>query len=288
MTEPGVDNVAITVKAAGSSKEFSALLVKYIPDLHLVGDTQVFPLYRYKELTDDKSEWEVVINKHLAGKIVTAPSGKRYVRIENITDWALNEYRRCFSDDVTKEDIFYYVYGILHSREYRERYRNELKKMLPRIPFISSIEDFWAFSNAGRRLAELHLNYETIEPCPLKEEINGDPDDLTTYKISKMRFRKTRDRKDDKTTIIYNENITLSGIPLEAYEYVVNGKPAIEWVMERYKVSRDRKSGIINDPNKWLEEQGNPRYIVDLIKRLVRVSIETMKIVEGLPSLNID
>lgn len=289
--EPDIENVVITVKAPGSSKEFSTLVVNHIPDLHFLGDVQIFPLYKYEkyeELTDDKSKWEDVFNNHLAGKIITAPSGNRYVRYENITDWALKEYRKHYGEDVTKEDIFYYVYGLLHSFEYRERYRNDLKKMLPRIPFVSSVEDFWAFSNAGRKLADLHLNYETIEPWPLKEEINGDPNDLATYRVSKMRFRKTQDRKDDKTTIIYNENITLSGIPLEAYEYIVNGKSPIEWVMERYKVSRNRKSGIINDPNKWLEEQGNPRYIVDLIKRLVRVSIETMKIVEGLPSLNID
>jgi predicted helicase len=288
--EPDVENVVIAVKAPGSSKEFSTLVVNHIPDLHFLGDVQIFPLYRYEkyeELTDDRSRWEDVLNNHLAGKIITAPSGNRYVRYENITDWAFKEYRKHYGKDVTKEDIFYYIYGLLHSSEYRERYRNDLKKVLPRILFVSSTEDFWAFSNAGRRLAELHLNYETIEPWPLKEEINGDPDDLTTYKISKMRFRKTRDRKDDKTTIIYNENITLSGIPLEAYEYVVNGKPAIEWIMERYQVSKDRKSGIVNDPNKWLEEQGNPRYIVDLIKRLVRVSVETMKIIEGLPPLDI-
>lgn len=287
--ESCIENITITVKAPGSSKEFSTLIVNHIPDLHLLGDTQVFPLYTYERLIESEEGKNISIfdnNPH--GNIITTPSGNRYIRRENMNDWIIEEYRRRYGENVTNEDIFYYVYGILHSPEYRERYRNDLKKMLPRIPFVSSEEDFWAFSNAGRKLADLHLNYETIEPWPLKEEINGDPNDLATYRVSKMRFRKTQDRKDDKTTIIYNENITLSGIPLEAYEYIVNGKSAIEWVMERYKVSRDRKSGIINDPNKWLEEQGNPRYIVDLIKRLVRVSIETMKIVEGLPSLNID
>lgn len=189
---------------------------------------------------------------------------------------------------MTKKDIFYYIYGLLHSPEYRERYKNELKKMLPRIPFVSSVEDFWAFSNAGRKLAELHLNYETVEPWPLEEEIKGDPNDPTMYRISKMRFRKSRDSKEDKTVIIYNDNITLSGIPLDAYKYVVNGKSAIEWVMERYQVSQDKKSGIINDPNKWLEELDNPRYIVDLIKRIVKVSVETVRIVEELPTLNIE
>lgn len=290
--EPGIENIAITVKGPGGMKDFTALLVNCIPDLNIIdGGAQVFPLYTYESVkgTLETIQQNISIfdsNPH--GNIITAPSGNRYIRQENITDWALEEYRKRYGEDVTKEDIFYYVYGLLHSSEYRERYRNDLKKMLPRIPFVSSEEDFWAFSNAGRRLAELHLNYETVEPWPLKEEIKGDPNDMATYKVSRMRFKKTRDGEDDKTTIVYNESITLGGIPLEAYEYIVNGKSAIEWVMERYKVSRDRKSGIINDPNKWLEEQGNPRYIVDLIKRLVRVSIETMKIVEGLPSLNID
>jgi predicted helicase len=285
--EPGIENIAITVRAPGSSKEFSTLIVNHIPDLHLIGDIQVFPLYIYERVTESTNQNISIFDNHPDSEVITTPSGNRYIRNENITDWALEEYRKRYGGDVTKEDIFYYIYGLLHSSEYRERYRNDLKKVLPRIPFVSSAGDFWAFSNAGRRLAELHLNYETVEPWPLKEEIKGDPNDLVTYKVSKMRFRKTRDRQDDKTTIIYNENITLSGIPLEAYEYVVNGKPAIEWVMERYQVSRDRKSGIINDPNKWLEEQDNPRYIIDLIKRLVRVSVETMKIIEGLPPLDI-
>jgi len=283
--EPGIENVAIAVTGVGSAKLFSSLMIGFIPSIDFVDKTQVFPLYTYESAEDNISFFDSSSDSEV---IFTAPSGKHYIRRENITDWALEEYRKRYGEDVTKEDIFYYVYGLLHSFEYRERYRNDLKKMLPRIPFVSSVEDFWAFSNAGRKLADLHLNYETIEPWPLKEEINGDPNDLVTYRVSRMRFKKTQDRKDDKTTIVYNESITLGGIPLEAYEYIVNGKSAIEWVMERYKVSRDRKSGIINDPNKWLEEQGNPRYIVDLIKRLVRVSIETMKIVEGLPSLNID
>ena len=279
--EPGIENIAITVKGPGTSKEFSVLIVRYIPDLQLIANAQTFPLYTYERLTEVVGENVSLFDQNPNGEVFTAPSGNRYLRKENINDWVLKECCKRYGEDVTKEDIFYYVYGLLHSFEYRERYRNDLKKMLPRIPFVSSVEDFWAFSNAGRKLADLHLNYETIEPWPLKEEINGDPNDLATYRVSKMRFRKTQDRKDDKTTIIYNENITLSGIPLEAYEYIVNGKSPIEWVMERYKVFRDSKSGIINDPNKWLEEQGNPRYIVDLIKRLVRVSIETVKIMSA-------
>jgi predicted helicase len=194
---------------------------------------------------------------------------------------------------VTKEDIFYYVYGVLHSPEYRTRFAADLKKMLPRIPLTKEAKDFKAFEGAGRKLAEWHLNYETVPTWPV-EEIH-DKLDLgleETYKVSKMTFarptaeQKAAGAKWDKTRIIYNSHLTISKIPLEAYDYVVNGKPAIEWIIERYQVTRDKDSGIVNDPNDWCREHGQPRYIVDLIGRVVRVSVETMKIVKTLPALN--
>jgi predicted helicase len=187
---------------------------------------------------------------------------------------------------ITKEDIFYYVYGILHSQEYRRRFASDLKKMLPRIPFTQQTADFWKFSQAGRDLAHWHLNYETSEPYPLGEatsEFTLDP--ATAYKVQKMTFAR-RDKQIDKTAIIYNSHLTLTGIPLEAYDYIVNGKPALEWIMERYQVTRDKDSGITNDPNDWCAEHNCPRYIVDLLKRVTRVSLETMKIVNALPSLS--
>ena len=149
--------------------------------------------------------------------------------------------------------------------------------MLPRIPFA---EDFWLFSKAGRDLAYWHLNYETIEPYLLTEyqtKLYLEPEE---YRVEKMVFGK---RNKDKTTIIYNQHLTLTEIPLEAYDYIVNGKSALEWVMERYKFTKDKKSGITNDPNDWSD---NPRYIIDLVKRIVRVSVETVKIVNSLPPLN--
>ena len=152
--------------------------------------------------------------------------------------------------------------------------------MLPRIPMA---KDFFAFSKAGRNLAEWHLNYETIEPYPLKqisEKMALYPKDF--YSVKKMYFGK-KNREEDKTTIIFNSNITLTDIPIEAYKYVVNGKPALEWIMERYQVTTDKDSGIQNDPNDWSED---PQYILNLVKRIVRVSLETMKIVNSLPPLN--
>ncbi|OBQ41584.1 MAG: endonuclease [Anabaena sp. MDT14b] len=151
--------------------------------------------------------------------------------------------------------------------------------MLPRIPFTA---DFWTFSQAGRELAYWHINYETIEPYELEEfkkELYLDDED---YQVEKMVFGKHKNGID-KTIIIYNSKLTLSQIPLEAYEYIVCDKSALEWIMERYKVTKDKDSGIINDPNHWSE---NPRYIVDLVKRIVRVSLETVKIVNSLPALN--
>ena len=189
------------------------------------------------------------------------------------------DFKTRYDAKISKEDIFYYVYGVLHSPEYKQRFSSDLKKMLPRIPFV---QDFWTFSQAGRDLAKWHLNYETIEPYALNElstRLETDPDH---YRVQKMTFAKSG-KAVDKTTIHYNGHITLSGIPLEAYEYIVNGKPALEWIIERYQITKDKDSDITNNPNDWSD---NPRYIIDLVKRIVRVSVETVKIVNALPALN--
>jgi predicted helicase len=166
----------------------------------------------------------------------------------------------------------------LHSPEYKQRFASDLKKMLPRIPLA---QDFWAYSQAGRDLAHWHINYETIAPFELTESVLLlETDDL--YRVQKMTFAK-KGKEVDKTVIHYNSQITLSGIPPETYDYIVNGKPALEWIMERYAITTDKDSGITNNPNDWSE---NPRYILDLVKRIVRVSVETVKIVKSLPALN--
>ena len=177
--------------------------------------------------------------------------------------------------------MFYYVYGFLHNKEYRETFAIDLKKMLPRLPLLESVKDFWAFSKAGRELAEQHLNYEKVSPYP-DVIVNGD--DGQSYKVGKMRFPS----KGQKDTIIYNSKITISNIPEEAYEYVVNGKSAIEWIMERYQVTIDKKSGIRNDPNDWATEVGNPRYILDLLLSIINVSVKTMEIVKNLPKVKFE
>ena len=153
-----------------------------------------------------------------------------------------------------------------------------LKKMLPRIPLVDEPKDFWRFSKAGRQLAELHINYETVEPA---NDVTVSGAESGLFKVEKMRFPK----KGQKETIIYNSRITIENIPEKAYEYVVNGKSAIEWIMERYRVTVDKKSGIKNDPNDWCDEVNNPRYILDLLLSIIRVSTETVDIVDSLPKM---
>jgi predicted helicase len=262
-----LNNLVIYISGIGGSKESSALIVASLPDLNMQhSGGQGFPCFSY-----EKAEH---------GGLFESSDDADYVRKENIPDSILTEFRNTYDLKIKKEDVFYYVYGILHSLEYKQRFDSDLKKMLPRIPLA---QDFWTFSKAGRELAQWHLNYESVEPYPLEEHSDQfafDPKEH--YRVSKMSFGR-RGGKEDKTTIIYNNHVTLTGIPLEAYEYVVNGKPALGWIMERYQFARDKDSQITNDPNDWSDD---PKYILNLVKRIVRVSLETMKIVNGLPALN--
>lgn len=208
-----------------------------------------------------------------------------------MTDWILSTARKQYGSRVTKEDIFYYVYGILHAPDYRTTFAADLKKSLPRLPLVESPDDFWAFSHAGRDLAELHLGYERVEPyagCRIRLAPSMRGDDTVDYRVEKMRFGKADGKTVDKSVIHYNAGITIESIPLEAYDYVVNGKSAIEWVMERYAVKTDSASQITNDPNDWCREHDDPKYIYNLLLRLITVSLETMKIVRALPKLKLE
>jgi predicted helicase len=261
-----VKNLVISVTGIGASKGFSALITDSIPNLHLHDTGQAFPLYTYEKIEIE------------ASPLFDTPAENHYRKKDNITDTLLQDFKTHYDPKISKQDIFYYVYGVLHSPEYKQRFASDLKKMLPRIPFV---QDFWAFSQAGRDLAHWHINYETIAPYELKETVPLlETDDL--YRVQKMTFAK-KGKEVDKSVIHYNSQITLSGIPPETYEYIVNGKPALEWIMERYAITTDKDSGITNNPNDWSE---NPRYILDLVKRIVRVSVETVQIVKSLPALN--
>lgn len=261
-------NMCIAVSGIGSGKDFSTLIVNQVPCLDMVEKAQCFPLYYYEE------------NKGNIGTLFDRGK-ENYIRRDGITDFILEQCRTRYGHKVVKEDIFYYVYGLLHSKDYREQFAADLKKMLPRIPLVDVPNDFWAFSKAGRELAELHLNCESVPAYP---DVNVIGEDSEKYYVEKLSFGKNG-KEVDKSTIIYNSYIRIENIPLEAYDYVINGKSAIEWVMDRYQVKVDKDSGIKNDPNDWGLEHNNPRYILNLILSLITVSLETVKIINNLPKL---
>ena len=243
--ETETENRVICLTALGSKQPFHCLMTQQLLDVHLTGDSQCFPFYTYDEDGTNRQE--------------------------NITDWALSEYQTHYGDDaITKWDIFHYNYGLLHHPVYREKYEMNLKRDLPHIPFA---EDFWGFANAGAELADLHVNYESVPKYDKLRNVEtpGLPID---WRVEKMRLSK------DKTQLKYNEFLTLDGIPAEAYEYRLGNRSALEWVVDQYRVKTDKRSGIVNDPNR----ADQPRYIVDLVGRVITVSLKTVEIVKDLPA----
>ena len=196
-----------------------------------------------------------------------------YRRVDNVTDATLASYQEHYGDaGITKEDIFFYVYALLHHPEYRERYEDDLKKMLPHIPRAAG---FHTYASVGRELADLHVNYERVEPYPSVQEeasLHAPADPWERYRIGerKMRFPVLGRRDTDFTRLEYNDYVTLTGIPAEAQGYSISGRSPLEWIIDRYHVKTDKAFGIVNDPNDFLREQGRPDAVVDLIKRLVR------------------
>ena len=269
--KPGLKNLVICVSGVGVTKDFSVIMTDILPDLELIGKSQCFPLYYYEE---NHSQVQTLFDNSNGPK-------SEFIKRDAVSDFILDQARNLYGIKVNKEDIFYYLYGFMHSTEFRKMFANDLKKMLPRIPLVEESKNFWAFSKAGRKLAELHLEYENYKP-PKEIKVRGD--ESKYYNVEKMRFPS----KEDKSSIIYNSKITIENIPAEAYEYVVNGKSAIEWIMERYQITTHKESGIKNDPNDWADEVGNPRYILDLLLSIIHVSIETVKIVSGLPKLKFE
>nr|VFK60992.1 MAG: hypothetical protein BECKUNK1418G_GA0071005_10153 [Candidatus Kentron sp. UNK]VFK69607.1 MAG: hypothetical protein BECKUNK1418H_GA0071006_101635 [Candidatus Kentron sp. UNK] len=234
-----------------------------ILDANVIDTGQRFPFYLYDE--------------------------KGYRRFDAITDAGLAHFRNHYPDRMfTKQDLFYYCYGLLHSPDYRARFTANLAKQLPRIPAVSTAAGFWEFSQAGRALADLQLDYETIQPYPATLESSATAPEH--YRVEKMKYGKRKENGKavkDRATIHYNHRITVSDIPLGAYEYVVNGKSAIDWVMERQCVKIDKASGIRNDANDWaVETMGNPKYPLELLLRIITVSLKTMEIVDNLPRLD--
>ncbi|MBC7595393.1 MAG: damage-inducible protein, partial [Kineosporiaceae bacterium] len=234
---------------------------------------QFFSRYIYEAVAEDRSLFDAA-----EGEVVDG-----YRRIDNITDQALARFHAAYGPGITKEDIFFYVYGLLYCPDYRNQFAADLKKMLPRIPDLTAASDFAAFAAAGRKLSELHLGYDSVEPYPLEMVFLNEKPDLL---VTKMRFA-GKVGAWDKSTIRYNDEITLTGIPEEAHGYLLGSRSAIEWIIERYRPKSDKDSGIVNDPNDWATEHDDPEYILNLLKRIVTVSVETVAIVSSLPPLRV-
>ena len=302
-------NLCITI-STDYRKEFTPFICTLLPDLNSVGTPQIFPLYTWEPLSPTSgSEPDLFADLATASEsssdgAATASSlefsraiGDQipvildgYRRVDNITDATLAAYREHYGDaGITKEDIFFYVYALLHHPEYQERYADDLKKMLPHIPRAAG---FHTYSSVGRELADLHVNYERVEPYPSVQEeasLHAPADPWERYRIGerKMRFPKLGRRDKDFTRLEYNDYVTLTGIPAEAQGYSISGRSPLEWIIDRYRVKTDKASGIVNDPNDFLREQGHPDAVVDLIKRLVTVSMRTQELLETLPKLEI-
>lgn len=285
---PRINNTGFYVVGPGSDRPFSSLAVEDVPDLAIWGSSsgQFFPRWAWEA---EDSEDTLDLGSSGEGEVV---DGHR--RIDNVTDVALRRWQAAYGSEWTKDDVFFYLYGLLHSPDYRGRYAADLKKMLPRIPLVATAESARAFSDAGRALSDLHIGYEAVEPYPLAGldvEAVGDPYDFYAVGARKMTFgnasaeQKAAGERYDRSVIHYNDRITLSGIPEEAYRYQLGSRSAIEWIIDRYWVKTDKPSGIVNDPNDWSREVGDPRYILDLLARVVTVSVETMRIVDALPAL---
>ncbi len=261
-----IDNRVIMTDSKFNGYGMLALMADTLPNLDVVGGAQSFPLYIYGK--NDERE-----------------------KVSAISDYGLKSLTDSFSaPSFSQKDVFYYIYGLLHSPDYIEQFKYNLSKQLPRIPKVKREEDFWAFFKAGRALGDLHCGYEDVEPYNVTFSrgdvaLSAPEDPEEFYRVRKMKFAK----KGDKSTVVYNNNITITDIPIEAYDYVINRKPALEWVMDRQCVKTDKRSGIVNDANRYaIETVGDPAYPLKLFQRVITVSLETMRIVRSLPKLDID
>ena len=273
-------NRVICVTGRGESDDFSCLMVQHIPNLHLIASGQCFPRWLYAKAAgggmfanDDTPDAHGCVRQSAIRKEALVAFGKK-LGIE---------------EDVTADHLFHYVYGVLHVSAYRSKYAANLKKELPRIPVPVHVEDFWALVRGGEELADLHVKYDTVDPWPIAFEKGGwepraDMASMDWFRVGKPMRHPGRGRTKDVTRVTYNDHITVKGIPEEAYGYRVNGKPAIAWVMERQRVRKDRASGIVSDANRYaLETMQDPAYPLKLLARIIRVSMETQRIVGQLP-----
>ena len=256
------ENRAICVPGIGSTKPFSALMVDTMPDLELISKGQCFPRHRYERRNESQ------------GELLDDAGGLE--RVDNIADIALRAFRMRYADNaIGKDDVFGYVYGVLHAPDWRERFANDLAKDLPRVPLAT---DFYAFAEAGRALAALHLGHEACAEYPMETVFSGSGEPRSEH--FRLGERAMRFDDDEKTILRVNEHVSLRGIPPQAHGYMVNGRTPLEWFIDRYRIVRDKESGIVNDPNGWFDD---PRELVAAIRRVVHIGVETVRIVAALP-----
>ncbi len=293
---PEHQNIGFYQVGNGSAVPFSVVATNLLPDLHVTGagsGGQFFPRFTWAAVEAEGGalfgENSVVKQGETSvyGEIGEIVDG--YMRVDNITDEIKKIYRDALGTDITGDDIFHFVYGKLHDPAYRTKYAADLKKMLPHIETPSSRSEFDKFAAAGKELMDLHVGYESVEPWPLDIQVKGDESDRETWRVLKMRWAKRKDPEtgknvNDVTKVVYNKRVTISGIPAEADEYMLGSRSAVAWLIDRYQVKKDKASGIVNDPNDWADEVDNPRYIVELIGRVVRVAMETILVVRDLSS----
>lgn len=259
--------LSIGTVGIGGNKDFSIIILNNIGDLQTLQNANFYPLYYIEE---DKNKSKSLFE--------TFDGIEKENKKDGISDYIFNLAKEKYSTKITKEDIFYYVYGFLHNKDYKKEFEADLKKLIPRLPLVDDYNIFKAYSDIGRELANLHLDYENIER---DKSIIVEGEKTDNFKVEKMRF----ENKDKKDIIIFNSDIKIKNIPLEAYNYQVNGKSAIEWIMERYAITVDKNSQIKNNPNLWCEENKNPRYILDLLLSVISLSLKTNELIKKLPKI---
>ncbi|MGO3362640.1 MAG: DEAD/DEAH box helicase [Corynebacterium sp.] len=275
---PRHENVGFAVMSPREGTQFTVLATSAMPDLSLFTYTaQFFPRWTYVKAEPEDGTLD--FGAASSGSDID-PDG--YRRLDNITDEILDIYQQTLGEDIAKDDIFHFVYGQLHDPAYRETYTADLKKMLPHIETPTDRARFDAITEAGHQLMDLHINFEAIDPYPLDVEVKktADAADPETWRVRKMKWKKTKG-DTDYTTIVYNPNVTISGIPKEAEKYLLGSRSALGWVMDRWQVKTDKTSSITNDPNEWSDDSKNCRYIIDLIARVTTVAITTREIIEN-------
>ena len=247
----GSNNFAIATTGTSSNKPFATIVTNVIPDIQLMMNDKVFMRYDNSDKSNELIPNYDNVNKTFANNI-----------------------------GISLEDTFAYVYGLLNSKEYQEKYANDLRKDLARIPIVKNKEKY---IEIGKKLMELHLNYEEVPVYNQAKIIyNGEHN----YKVKKMMFSKRSDDESyDRSTIIFKDNITISNIPDKAYKYIVNGRPAIEWIMDQYQIKTDKGSGITDDPNDFSDD---PKYIFNLLLRIINVSVKTVDLINELPHFEVD